>query len=228
MALAVSIQQATCNALQLWLSSQLTGVSVEARWPDPEKQFPPGGAVTILLAGGSEEILVDPAVVSVVPSDPADPTHKTFIVRFRYRRQRIQLDVWHTSDVGLDDLIERLDIALNAPESLTMPNTVNSDLTRNGVLLALADGFTGNCDFTFEQPELDMNADRVQQREWRATYRGFVDLMLARTVTSAVLTQIELRQKNHISKDTPLGTDVATIYEILGVITPKYTFDPNS
>lgn len=226
MAYAVSIQQAACNALQLWLGSQLSiGLSgVEQRWPDPEKALPTAGAVTILLAGGADVVLVDPAVTSITP---VDETHKTFLVRHQCRRQPLELDAWHIYDVGLDDLCEQLDVALNAPENLTMPGVWNADLTRNGVLLPLGDGFTGNCDFTFEQPDRHVTADRAQQNEWRATYRGFVDVMLARTVTSIVMTQLQLRQKAHESVKAPLaGTDIAQLDK--SVHSPNYIFDRNS
>src|SRR5438105_2334205 len=71
MAYLVSIQQAACNALQVWLQSQLTpggpsGVSVEPRWPDPEKPLPTAGAVTILMTSGADVVLVDPAVTSKI------------------------------------------------------------------------------------------------------------------------------------------------------------------
>lgn len=210
----VTIQQAAVNALATWLASQLTGgVDVNSRWPEPTEQLPPK-SLTIVLAGPADDELFDPVVVAQT-NHPTDPV-ATYTYRFRCRRQALQLDVFTQYDVDRDDIMAQLDTALNVSDGVTL-GTPNSEPVRNGLCLQLGDGWTGIADFLFEGPSAVDDADSEQQTDYRATYRGYVDMMLTVTTATPVarMKTIRLRQRAHESPTPPstLPTDVATVTE---------------
>lgn len=107
--------------------------------------------------------------------------------------QPVQLDVWADSDVERDDIMARLDTALNAGES-ALAGVYNPDPVGHGLLLALADGWTNSsADFYFDAPDLDDLPDSVGRSVYRATYRGDSNFMLTLSSTTARQQVIKFR-----------------------------------
>jgi hypothetical protein len=207
----ISIQQAAANALATWLASKLPGdVDVDSHWREPTEQLPPK-SLTVLLAGPADDELIDPVVVSQT-NDPTDPI-ATYTYRFRCRRQALQLDVFTQYDADRDDIMARLDYALNAGATASLGADYNTEPIRNGLSLALADGWSGIAEFLFEGPAVSDTTDSEQTTDFRATYRGHVDMMLTYTTPTAIsrMAVIELRQRAHeaLGAPTNLSTDVA-------------------
>lgn len=225
MASRVSAQQAACNALAVWLKSQMPEVTVEDRWPEGELPADDQGhvrAVTVLLVGAPVDQALDPEIVSSTPN--GDGTDST-VYQYRCRRQHVELDVWASYDVDRDELVATLDDVLNASDNLTQPDVFNADPVRNGLRLPLSDGFDGSqASFYFDGPENIDTPDAHQQSELRATYRGYVDVMLAKTVTTVPLTTAILRQKAHPEVVTP--TDLPTEVTTVTATTETHTIEP--
>jgi hypothetical protein len=203
----VTIQQAAANALATWLAAQLTGVEVRPRWPEPTEELPQD-VVTVVMAGPAEDDLLDPIIESQT-NDPTLPV-ATYTYRFRCRRQGLQLDVFTQYDVHRDDILARLDYALNASDNATLGFSSNNDPIRNGLSLQLGDGWVGIAEYLFDSPEVTDTPDAVQQADYHATYKGHVDVMLTYTTPEPVprLAMIELRQRAFVAM--PL-TDVARV-----------------
>lgn len=190
--MAVSIQQAAANALAAYLTTALSGVVVEQRWPDPAKALP-AKAVTILLSGRRKDQPIDYRAINVAN---VGGTQATSVWQFAFCEQDLQLDVWATSDVVRDDIIARLDTVLNAGQSQV---SANADPVSEGVILALADGWTANgttsfADFQFDGPDIDDSPNSVIECEFRGTYRGTVSVILTATATTARQAQIVFEQ----------------------------------
>lgn len=188
----VSIQQAAANALQAYLASKLTGVSVEQRWPDPHKRLP-SKAVTILLSGRRRERAIDSRMINATNVGGAQSTSTW---QFAFCEQDLQIDIWAVHDVDRDDLIAQLDNLLNAGQSVI---STNADPVAEGVVLQLADGWTANgtttyVDFLFEGPNITDAPDAVQSSEFRGTIRGTASAMLTATATTARQAQIVFEQ----------------------------------
>ncbi len=210
----VTIQQAAANALATWLTAQLpVDVDVNSRWPEPTEQLPPK-SLTILLAGLADDELIDPAVVSQT-NTAAPAVTATYTYQFRCRRQPLQLDVFTQYDADRDDIMARLDYALNAGASASLGSDYNTEPVRNGLSLFLGDGWSGIAEFLFEGPSLSDAPDSEQVTDFRATYRGYVDMMLTYTTVTPIarLALIELRQKAHetVVAATNLSTAVAEV-----------------
>lgn len=171
--MAVSLQQAGNNALATWLVSQLPGdVSISFSWPSPDMELP-GKSISILMAGGAFDTPIERQLIKQVNIDALTATGSWQI---RSRRQPIQLDVWARTNPERDDLLARLDIALNAGES---PVAAGSDPAGDGLLLNLADGWVESfADFSFDGPTIDDTPESIKRSEYRATISGDVYLML--------------------------------------------------
>lgn len=218
MALLVSIQQAAANALRAWLVKRLAPAVhpdlIYDRWPeatvplfDVKKERTQ--ALSILLVGAPTDELFSPVIVS---ETPINATSEMATWRFRCRRQPIHIDAWAAYDTHRDDLIARIEPAINASNQLTLGDAT-ADIVRIGVTLPLADGWTGVGEFLFDGPELLQTPDSNQQSEFRATFRGYVDVMLTQTAVTPLIASIILKQKAHTAPVAPstLFTDVATI-----------------
>ncbi|MGH7297809.1 MAG: hypothetical protein ACRELB_22915 [Polyangiaceae bacterium] len=179
----VTVEQAAVNALGQWLTGALgKAVTVSTTWPEPSKNLP-AKAVTILRAGAPEEEPLDPIIVDRVDTGPHT---SLFTWRLRALRQPLQLDVWAKHAPARDDLLARLDEALNAGMGATLGAT-NADPFRHGVVLPLADGWSGTADCYFDRPEVADTPDAATRSEYRATLRGWAEVDLTLTAPSARL-----------------------------------------
>lgn len=190
--LNVSIHQAAINALQRWLKSQLPrDVQILSRWPEPNVKLPPK-AITILPAGPRQDEFIDPYILSKFN---ISSTQAQYVWFAHSCTQPLQLDVWSAFDVFRDDLIARLDQALNKGAGATLGGSVIDEPTRHGVLLNLADTWTGTVDCFFNAPFVDDDSDVVSRAEYRATYRGEARMNLTVTAQSARMASITIKQK---------------------------------
>lgn len=175
----VTVVQAAANALALWLIKSLTSdIKVLEKWPEPDTQLPPK-AVTVLKVGKRSRIpltQLSVANVKVIGNGP--------LARVGYQigsvEQPMQLDVWATSDAERDDILAQLDVALYAgiDQTLGLPG----DPVRDGLLLPLLDGHDGNnCDYWFDEPQIDDTPDAVQRSEFRAILFGEARMALVVT-----------------------------------------------
>lgn len=204
MAQFTSITQAARNAIAVWLSVELepTGVIVEPRWFEVDRPLPPK-AISVIDAGPRKVDWTDPEQLIVTPGAPG---LVTVTWGLGYLTQRIQLDVWAQSDVELDDLIARLDDALNAGQR-ALGTVTNADPCGVGLLLNLGDGWApGTVDFTFDEPSVEQTADMANQAEWHAMYRGDANMRLVQVATSPAMARIALKQKLG-SRDTTVDAD---------------------
>jgi hypothetical protein len=182
----VSVEQAAVNALGGWLALSLgQAVTVSTKWPEPSRKLPER-AVTILRAGPSEDEPLDPIVVARVDTD----AHTSmFTWRLRAVRQALQLDAWARHHAARDELLAELDIALNAGLGATL-GVANADPLRHGVVVPLADGWTGTADCYFDRPDVFDSPDAATRSEYRATLRGWTEVDLTITAPSARLAVI--------------------------------------
>jgi hypothetical protein len=179
----VTVEQAAVNALGSWLRRALgPDVAVSTKWPEPSTKLPPR-AVTILRAGPPEDEPLDPIAVARLDTGPHT---SMFTWRLRALRQPLQLDVWARHHPARDELLADLDVALNAGMGATL-GVANADPVRHGVVVQLADGWTGTADCFFDRPELTDSPDAATRSEYRATVRGWTDVDLTITAPSARL-----------------------------------------
>ena len=177
----VSVEQAAINALAAWLARSLgSDTAVSTHWPEPSKKLP-ARAVTILRAGAPEEEPLDPIIVGRVATGPHT---SLFTWRLRALRQPLQLDIWARHHAVRDDLLARLDVALNAGMGATL-GVVNADPVRHGVVVPLGDGYAGTADCYFDRPEVFDTPDAALRSEFRATARGWAEVDLTVTAPSS-------------------------------------------
>ncbi len=208
MALLTTVQQAAVNALAAWLTSELTGgITVNQMWP--EETVPLTRAVTILRAGPPVDVLFDPIVELEEDTDPPDPTKVKITVSYKARQQRLQLDIWDTTDVGRDDIAAQLENALNTGDAATV-GYLHSDPVRAGMLLQflVQDGWVGTIDYEFDGCEVMDTPDSVQRSEFRGLVRGTADMKLTKTLVVNRIQRLTVRQK---APPTTLKTDIATV-----------------
>ena len=180
MAKLVSGVVAAENALVAWISSQLTDIMISKEWPTPGEPINPNGSVSILRAGGCDETpVIYPNPTKVVPIPYTN--NAQFYWRTHACEQPMQMDVWATSELRRDDIVERLNNALTAGRAQTLSPaffaTFGVDPNQNPVeqciVLQLAapwDHLVGA--YQFESPETEDSAGSNKRREYRATYRG--------------------------------------------------------
>lgn len=213
MAQLVPVQQAAINALASWLTTRLTGTGIEVRkrWTEPDRPLP-AKAITIIPAGARQDELLDPVVISQSTDGITGVT--TYVYRLRCVTQPLQLDVWSTYAPVRDDILALLDLHLNVGEAITL-GIAGRDVMRQGLLLALGDGWTGYADICFDSPSYFDTPDSVQVSEYRGTLRGEAVIDLTVTATAPKLATIQLRQTLHESAlgqiQVQTGTDVATV-----------------
>lgn len=200
--MTVSIQQASANAFAGWLGDLLTGVVVEPRWPNPDKQKS-GKVVTIITAGPRRDTPIDLRQIKFV-NDDTDVEAPKVVTTWQLAacNQPVQLDVWALSDIDRDDILARLDIYTHMSQVTTgWANPVGV-----GSLVAVQDGWE-DCgtiaDFVFEEPDLETTSDSVGRSIYRATLRGNAYMML--TVTSSTARQAVIKFNERVSEtDSPL------------------------
>jgi len=200
--LAVTIQQAAANALARYLTDALSGVTVEARWPAPERQLP-DKMITILLSGPRRD---EPMEHRMVSREDLNDTQVSAHWQIAACHQPLQLDIWATQEVARDDILAQLDQVLNAGEL----QEYNPWPVGNGILLPLEDGwedFETYGSFYFENPDTTDTPDSVKRREFRATFSGGVDVMLVVPKTSARQTLIRLSQRLYSTGEPSGPTD---------------------
>lgn len=195
MAQFVSIQQAARNALATWLAAQLAsvtgGVVVKPRWF--QRQLPPK-AIAVIDAGPRRVVWTQPAFLAGANGGTPEAPTVNAVWNLGVVEQRLQLDVWCPSEVELDDIIARLDLALNAGcRGIGQANAIPVEA---GLLLNLADGWQpGTADYLFEEPDVDQSPSSVNESEWRATYRGVVAARLVGRAVSPRIARVNIKQR---------------------------------
>lgn len=205
--MSVSVHQAAANAFATWLASKLTGVTVEPRWPSPDKKLP-AKAITIVTAGRRIDTPLD---LKLLSSTNSGATQTNAVWQLAACRQPFQLDIWAQSDIARDDLIAQLDSLLHA-DSSSLTGAFNPMPVGHGLLLKLGDGWDAVgtiADFDFEEPDLDDTPATANRHLYRATYRGNAYFMLTVTTLTARQTAISFLQR--ISETDPT-TDSGTTY----------------
>jgi hypothetical protein len=221
--MAVSIEQAAANALAAYLTAQLAGVTCKAFWPNASQKLPPK-AVTVVPVGRRRTVDHLGDFIRVVSfedrpltDDNGDPllddsgnqlTDRIYTYAVSPIEQPFQLDVWATTDFDRDDIVARLDDALTLGLGITLGAT-NADPFRDGVLLALGDGFTGNADFFFDGPTKDDNVNAAGRAEFRATYSGTMTANRTQTVRLPILRAVKLKLR--VGEIITADTDTYTI-----------------
>lgn len=205
----VTIQQAARDALAAWLTTELSAVAglvVQPRWFSVDVPLP-AKAISIIDAGPRRIEWTDPEVLATTVIDAKTVEGVWAIGDVQ---QRVQLDVWAQSDVELDDLVARLDTALNArARGLGIANV---DPVGAGLLLNLPGLWApGIVDFAFDEPDVDQTADSANQAEWRATYRGAASMRLTAKAISPRLARIALKQRLSESDAASVNKDVMTV-----------------
>lgn len=191
--MSVSVHQAAANAFAGWLGTKLTGVTVEPRWPSPDKKLP-AKAITLVCAGPRHDEPIDIRALSY--ANQGD--HQTRAIwQVAACQQPVQLDVWAHTDVDRDDILAQLDTLLRAG-STAIPGIYNPNPVGQGVLVALADGWDEmgtTADFVFEGPELLDEPMTPNRADYRATYRGDAYVMLAIPAVSARQKTLSFKMK---------------------------------
>ena len=124
-------------------------------------------------------------------------------------RMPLQLDVWAKYDLTRDDIMARLESALNANPALSAGIAGPQMPFGHGTLLqfAQADGIAGFVDTWFDAPTVEDSTESVQRAEYRATYRGTAAFNLTLKIQSARMVKIVLQQTT--SEKSPAPTTLA-------------------
>lgn len=165
----ISIQQASVNALAAHLSAQLPDVRIEDRWPDPQRKLRLP-TITILMSAPRQDLAIDFRNLSFQNVG----SRVKFQTQLAACEQLLQLDVWAANQIQRDDILARLDAALNM-------DTLNPGEVMHGLNLASlpADNWTDTYfDYWFESPEQDDAPFTAIVDEWRARLRGHAWMML--------------------------------------------------
>lgn len=223
----VSIQQAAVTALATYIRTTLvqqqglTDLVVSDRWPD-QKKLPPR-SVTILLTGEMDTERADhlfPTSRVVV----GNTVQRTFTVQQFFCIQPMQIDLWATSNVVLDDLIARHDDITNVGTSV-LPGSFNEDPFGEGVVLLLGSKEAGGAQqlqwnsavmYWFESFVVQNTPDQHQRQEYRATARGEAHFMYTSERKMSQLLQPTLKLKVFEVGDVsaPPTTQLFDIYAI--------------
>lgn len=116
-------------------------------------------------------------------------------------RQPVQLDVWAAYPVWRDDIQARLEPLLNQDTVSVRPDPV-----RNGLLIALGDGWAGTADFQFSKPTDPRTPEAAQRSEYRLTYRGTAEFNLTIAAQSSRLAVVGLMARLARTLPAPLST----------------------
>lgn len=195
----VSIQQASVNALAAHLSAQLPDVRIEDRWPDPQcKMSLP--TITILMSSPRRDIPVDFRNLSF---RNVGSTNVAFQTQLAACEQPLQLDVWAANQIQRDDILARLDTALNM-------DTLNPGEVMHGLNLKslVPDNWTDTYfDYWFESPEVDDAPFTAVVDEWRARFRGSAWMMLTVSREAArqklINFQLQVQERDFVTATIP-------------------------
>jgi hypothetical protein len=195
--MAVSIQQAAVNALAAHLAAQLPDVRIEDRWPDPQCRLMLP-TITILMSAPRQDLAIDMRNLSLRNVGSSRVAFQTQIAACE---QLLQLDVWAANQVQRDDILARLDIALNM-------DTLNPGEVMHGLNLAAGDNWIDTYfDYFFESPELDDAPFTAIVDEWRARYRGHAWMMLSvnrETARQAVINfKLQIQETDFVTVTIP-------------------------
>ena len=174
--MAVTVQQAACNALKVWLAAKLTDATVTQAWPDPQTPLP-AKAITILRIGKPKRSEVYPEVVKT-DAVVGDATHLLYTWRVAELEQDLQIDFWAQNDIALDDMIAQYDIAMHAGDDQTL-GVIAANPTEHDLTLAIGDGYSDTVHgyrsiavFSMGDPELVNTPDSILTSEYRAMSIG--------------------------------------------------------
>jgi len=181
---SVTIQQAACNALAEHLRTQLPDVTVDDRWPDPQRamHLP---TITILKSAPRQDIAID---MSNLGFSNVGTKRVAFQTQIAACEQLLQLDVWANNQIELDDILARLDTAFNL-------DAVSGEIIHGLNLTALDEDNwpLSYFDYYFESPEVADAPFTAMVDEWRATFRGHAWMMLTVKRETARQTVLEFK-----------------------------------
>ncbi|WP_438029013.1 hypothetical protein [Sorangium sp. So ce233] len=120
---------------------------------------------------------------------------RVYVWRIRACEQPVQLDVWAEYDAHREDVMARLEPALNAAPGEAIGDPTDDTPVDNGVLLPLGDGWPGYVDFDFDRPRRITTPGSQKQGEFRATYMGKAEFWLLVKAQSARMARIAVRQR---------------------------------
>lgn len=190
----VTVQQAGINALRVWLEAQpeLRNIPIREKWPTPGQPLPAGGSITILKAGRPEDFRNE-RLMSSTPVPDSALTDTVWSVKAR--RQNLQIDLWATDDVTRDHLEAVWDELSHKGQKYTLGDPLG-DIVSDGLLFALReeDGHSGFASFTFDSAEENDTPDAVNQRDYRSTVQGYVDVSLRITARTSRIARAKLNQ----------------------------------
>jgi hypothetical protein len=204
----VPIEDAARNTLVSWLEVELAsvtgGMSIEARWSSPDVKLPPRRISIINRGPRSVEWLQPFEIVrsTNVDTENGSPVNKAdFTYALAMFEQPLQLDVWARNEPEIQDIMARLDGALNrGANGLGVTNAVPFEA---GLLRTLADGWApGIVEFLFDSPDTIETPDSHGDGEFRAMYRGRVSGQLVQTARSVRIARVLLKQRLEGSPDT--------------------------
>lgn len=216
--MAVSIGQAACNALAKYLTSFFgvtpTDVTINARWPTFGPKLP-ARAISIIPVGRRQRLDVLPSL-DIVTRQNINATTAKVGFRLGSYIQPVQLDVWCTYDIDRDSVIAQLDCALTAGLAATLDPTLIADPVRDGIVLPLSgdDGYSGDVEFWFDQPDVGDAPESAVRDQWRATYSGEArgDFYQTSIVPRLVNTTLQVSAaENAIPPTTPADTTTISV-----------------
>lgn len=195
MALLVSVQQAALNALASYLADVLPDVSVEPRWPDPDKKLP-SKAITLIPAGPRTLLYFGrPEILEKV--EDISPTAALYRWIVAEAELPVQMDIWTTYPLDRDDIIARLDNLVNVGfTALSGINLLTQNPVEDFIALELGDGWEGsNANFFFDTVKFDDTAPQTIRHEYRATYKGMGAFNLTIVAESPKIARINIDLK---------------------------------
>lgn len=201
MTLRVSLEQASMNALTAFLTPLMPDVKIWSRWPEPNIKLPPK-VITCVFAGEQNYVPLDP----VLRDDDTEIVNATTVSAtwsLGYLEQPIQLDLWATFDVQLDDMIARLDEILRSGASSL--SVVGGDPFETDLLLELAGEWAGTTvDVYISQIRRVMDAEARKRNEYRAFARGIMTAERTAVREAVRLRKIQMRSTVHDEGALPL------------------------
>lgn len=208
----VSIEQAAKNALAVYLAAQIPTATFLDRWPEAGQDVA-NRTISVIFAADSDEEYWQPTLQSSTPNVGSNPPTVTAIYEIASVTQPLQLDVWCTSETDRDDLVKKLADALSLGVGVTLAQgATGGDPVRNGILLPLADGWSGNVDITFDRARRVNTSDSETRSEYRAMALGAARMVRTETRTLPEMKAIHLKQKTYETTTVPTGNfDITTV-----------------
>lgn len=187
-----SVEQAICDALATYLTSELTGVTVKSKWRDAGVKLTTP-LVTVVKFGVRREIMYDPIVIGQTDEldEEDEPTGRaTYKWELSSIEQDLQLDVWAVTQKARDDVMDALTDAMRQGIAVSAPVLgANHDPTRHGVLVPLTGKWAGSyADISMGNPEIFDTPASVGASEYRGTFRALASASLVVSVVSTKMT----------------------------------------